>query len=106
MRGQLHLSEGPFSQRTDDMVGADSLLSLLLRCRLNRSVMVAILRSTTARIWRLVLRAAVRRGRERDLELPIIVRAVRHHGGVGGCFWVVDGRGGIASDVVCPTKAR
>ena len=86
VRSQLHLPKGPLSQRTDDVVRSDPLLGLLLRCRLNRSVVVPILLSTTAGIWRLVLSATVRGGRERDLELPIIVRAVRHHGGGGGCF--------------------
>lgn len=85
------------------MIGPDPLLGLLLRRGLNRAVVVAILRSTAARIWRLVLCATVRRGCERDLELSILIRAVRHHGGVGGCFLGVDG--GIASDVVAPPRS-
>jgi hypothetical protein len=39
----------------------------------------------------------VGRGCKGDLELPIIVGAVRHHGGVGGCFW--GSGGGIARSV-------
>lgn len=106
VRGQLHLSKGAFSQRTDNMVGADPLLGLLLRCRLNRSVVVAILRSTTARIWGLVLCATVRRGCKRNLELPIIVRAVRHHGGVCWLlFGVVGGEGTDCERRRCPTTA-
>lgn len=102
VRSQLHLAKGTLSQRTDDVVRSDPLFGLLLRCRLNRSVVVPILLSTTAGIWRLVLSATVRGGRERDLELPIIVRPVRHHGGGGGCFLGVDGN--VVSDVVAPPR--
>jgi hypothetical protein len=88
MNSQLHLAKRAFSQRPHDMVGADALLRLLLRCRLNRFVPVAILFSPCAGIWRFVLCSAICRWGQRDLELAIFVGAVRHHRGVESCFWV------------------
>ena len=85
MDGQLHLAKGTLSQGSYDLVGADALLRLLLRCRLGELVRIAILGSSSARIGRFVLGATVGRGCKGDLELAVVICAVRHHGVVWGC---------------------
>ena len=79
MDGQLHLAKGTLSQGSYDLICADPLLGLLLRRRLGELMGFTILGSASARVGRFVLRATVGRGCEGDLELAVVVCAVRHH---------------------------
>jgi hypothetical protein len=82
---QLDLAKGAFSEGLNDLVSPNALFGLLLRRRLNRSIIVAILFSASTRIGRLVLSSTICGRSERDLQLPVLVGAVRHHcGGVVG----------------------
>lgn len=79
MDRQLDLTKGAFAQGTNDLVGADALLGLLLlRHWLIGTVAVAIW-TARAGIGRFVLRTTIRRGSKRDLELAVFVGSVRHH---------------------------
>lgn len=87
MCSQLHFPKRPFAECSYNVIGANALLCLLLRHRFDRSMVVAVIGSSTgARIWWLVVRAAVGRRGQRDLQLAVVVGgAVRHHCG-GGSF--------------------
>ena len=86
MYSQLNFAKGALAQRTDDLVGTDALLCLLLRRWLNGTVVVAIW-TARAGIGRFVVCATICGGSKRDLELAIFVGPVRHHCGVCCCFW-------------------
>lgn len=101
VHGQLDLAKGALAEGLDDVVGADTLLGLLLRSRLNGSVLAAILVAASAGIGRLVLGSAVGRRSERDLQLAVLVGAVGHHRGVVVAFLEMEG--GIVKVVGCPT---
>ena len=95
MNSQLDLAKGPLSKRPNYLICADTLLGLLLRCRFNGAVVVAILLSVGARIWRLILSSTVCRWRKGNLQLTIFVCgiSVRHHrGGIGGLLFVIVGK--------------
>jgi hypothetical protein len=81
MNGKLDLPEGAFSQRSNDLIGADALFGLLWSS-LNRLSIFILGRTARAGIWSLVLRTTIVGGRERYRELFVVIALVlvRHHG--------------------------
>jgi hypothetical protein len=70
---KLYLSKGTFAERPNDLILADSLLSLMLLGWCHLFLMVTCARNAMpAMIWGLVLGPTIRRGRERDRKLLII----------------------------------